>query len=114
VFLNSFHRDKRNQEKKTVLAFCHLFFKLVIFQTFRHVLFANKFVLVILNSHCEVAPENAIKQKKVEKKLTTKFLAIFWRFSGLLHFFVVVFLNSPYLKNWGWLVTRSLSNTRVG
>jgi hypothetical protein len=64
--------------------------------------FGRFFLVVSLNSHRCKAPENAIKPKGVEEKLTSKFVSIFLEkvfdmdFLQLTKIFLMVFLNSLY------------------
>jgi hypothetical protein len=77
VFLNSPHREtpknviKTNREKSVFDFLKH----------FRHDFFVKRFFVVFLNSHCRKTLENAISDntQKVEEKLTSKFLSIFWK-----------------------------------
>jgi hypothetical protein len=56
---NAQKRDKKKSRKNRFGIFCQMFF------------------VVFLNSHRRKTPDNAIKQKKVEEKLTSKYLSIF-------------------------------------
>jgi hypothetical protein len=60
---NAQKRDKKNREKKWVLDFLSIFLQKLFDTSF----FCKTFFVVFLDSHRQVAPENAIKQKKSRK-----------------------------------------------
>jgi hypothetical protein len=70
---NARKRDKKNREKVGFGLLVEFFVK-----AFRHDFCCKTFFVVFLNSHRWKTPENAIKQKKVEEKLTSNFLSKFW------------------------------------
>jgi hypothetical protein len=122
VFLNSPHREtpknviKKNREKIGFGFFWSIFLK-----NFSTRFFCKTFFVVLLNSPHQETPKNAIKTKKVEEKLISKNLSVFWEFSrkkfSTWTFYkniFMVFLNSPYRETPKNVLKKNPKNNILG